>query len=66
MDHVPQNIAPSNNNNNRVHLFVFEDNEAVMKMIIKRRRPNMRDVSRTHRFDRSTDVVNSLQKLGIS
>ena len=29
-------------------LYVFEDNEAVIKMIIKGRRPTMRHVSRTH------------------
>ena len=40
-------------------LYVFEDNEAVIKMIIKGRSPTMRQVSRTHRvaldwlFDRS-------------
>ena len=30
-------------------LYVFEDNEAVVKMIIKGRNPTMRHVSRTHR-----------------
>ena len=30
-------------------LYVFEDNEAVIKMFIKRRSPTMRHVSRTHR-----------------
>ena len=30
-------------------LYVFEDNEAVIKMIIKGRGPTMRHVSRTHR-----------------
>ena len=30
-------------------LYVFEDNEAVIKMIIKVRGPTMRHVSRTHR-----------------
>ncbi len=30
---------------------VFEDNDAVIKMIIKGRSPNMRHVSRTHRVD---------------
>ena len=30
-------------------MYVFEDNEAVMKMIIKGRSPTMRHVSRTHR-----------------
>ena len=31
-------------------LYVFEDNEAVIKMIMKVRSPTMRHVSRTHRF----------------
>ena len=31
-------------------LYIFEDNEAVIKMIIKVRSPPMRHVSRTHRF----------------
>ncbi len=30
-------------------LYVFEDNEAVIKMIIEGRSPTMRHVSRTHR-----------------
>ena len=30
-------------------LYVFEDNEAVIKMILKGRSPTMRHVSRTHR-----------------
>ena len=30
-------------------LYVFEDNEAVIKMIIKGRSPTMRHISRTHR-----------------
>ena len=30
-------------------LYVFEDNEAVIEMIIKGRSPTMRHVSRTHR-----------------
>ena len=31
-------------------LYIFEDNEAVIKMIIKGRSPTMRHVSRTHSF----------------
>ena len=31
-------------------LYIFEDNEAVIKMIIKGQRPTMGHVSRTHRF----------------
>ena len=30
-------------------LYIFEDNESVIKMIIKGRSPTMRHVSRTHR-----------------
>ena len=33
----------------KLHLYIFEDNEAVIKMIIKGRSPMMRHVSRTHR-----------------
>ena len=33
----------------RVHLCIFEENEAAIKMRIKDRRPHMRHVSRTHR-----------------
>ena len=44
---MPQNVAPSDNG---VHLFVFADNEAVIKMI-KGKSPDMRHVSRTHRGD---------------
>ena len=42
-------------------LYVFEDNEAVIKMIIKGRSPTMRHVSRTHRvaLDWSFDRINS-------
>ena len=41
-------------------LYVFEDNEAVIKMIIRDRSPTMRQVSRTHRvaLDRLFDRVN--------
>ena len=49
-------------------LYIFEDNEAVIKMIIKGRSPTMRHVSRTHRvapdwlFDRiNLDPKNSNQ-----
>ena len=34
--------------NREALLYVFEDNEAVMKMIMKGRSPTMRNVSRTH------------------
>ena len=39
----------SNFSHQEALLYVFEDNEAVIKMIIKGRSPTMRHVSRTHR-----------------
>ena len=44
-------FAPSNVQSSRQEalLYVFEDNEAVIKMIMKGRSPTMRHVSRTHR-----------------
>ena len=45
-DCVPSNVQFSHQ---EALLYVFEDNEAVIKMIIKRRSPTMRHVSRTHR-----------------
>ena len=44
-------IVSSNVNSSRqeAFMYVFEDNEAVIKMIIKGRSPTMRHVSRTHR-----------------
>ena len=44
IDHVPSSGTHSGSN-----AMVFEDNEAVIKMIIKGRSPTMRHVSRTHR-----------------
>ena len=43
---VPSNVQFSDQ---EALLYVFEDNEAVIKMIIKGRNPTMRHVSRTHR-----------------
>ena len=58
VDSVPSNVQSVRQ---EVLLYVFEDNEAVIKMIMKgRSRPTMRHVSRTHRvaldwlFDRIT------------
>ena len=44
-------LVPSNGQsaNREALLYVFEDNEAVVKMIMKGRSPTMRHVSRTHR-----------------
>ena len=46
LDHVATN---ANSSQCRAQLYIFEDNEAVKKMIIKGRSPMMRHVSRTHR-----------------
>ena len=46
IDSVPSNVQSSRK---EALLYVFEDNEAVIKMIIKGRSPTMRHVSRTHR-----------------
>ena len=45
IDVVPSNVPSSR----QEVLYVFEDNEAVIKMIIKSKSPKMRHVSRTHR-----------------
>ena len=46
IDCVPSNVQFSHQ---EALLYVFEDNEAVIKMIIKGRSPTMRHVSKTHR-----------------
>ena len=46
IDCVPSNVQSSHQ---EALLYVFEDNEAVIKMIIKGRSPTVRHVSRTHR-----------------
>ena len=46
IDSVPSNVQSSRQ---EALLYVFEDNEAVIKMIIKGRSLAMRHVSRTHR-----------------
>ena len=45
VDYVPTNTHSSHNES---QLYIFEDNEARIKMIIKGRSPTMRHVSRTH------------------
>ena len=56
VDFISSNV---NSSRKEALLYVFEDNEAVITMIIKGRSPTMRHVSRTHRdaldwlFDRS-------------
>ena len=46
IDSVPSNVQFTSQ---EALLYVFEDNEAVIKMIMKGRSPTMRHVSRTHR-----------------
>ena len=46
IDSVPSNVQSANR---EALLYVCEDNEAVIKMIMKGRSPTMRHVSRTHR-----------------
>ena len=46
VDFISSNV---NSSRQEALLYVFEDNEAVIKMIIKGRSPTMRHVSRTHR-----------------
>ena len=46
IDHVDPNTKLSHHN---ALLYIVDDNEAVIKMIIKGRSPTMRHVSRTHR-----------------
>ena len=48
VDCVPSNVQFSHQ---EALLYVFEDNEAVIKMIIKGRSPALRNVSRTHRVE---------------
>ena len=64
IDCVPSNVQSSHQ---EALLNVFEDNEAVIKMISKGRSPTMRHVSRTHRvarnwlFDRITGHQNPIK-----
>ena len=64
VDRVPSNVQFSHQES---LLYVFEDNEAVIKMIFKRTSPTMRHVSRTHRvaLDWLFDRVNLDPKLQI-
>ena len=64
IDSVPSNVQSSNR---EALLYVFEDNEAVIKMIMKGRRPTMRHVSRTHRvaLDWLFDRINLDSKIQI-
>ena len=65
IDAVPSNVQCARQ---EALLYVFEDNEAVIKMITKGRSPTMRHVSRTHRvaLDWLFDRINLDSKSNIS
>ena len=64
IDSVPSNVQSARQ---EALLYVFEDNEAVIKMMIKGRCPTMRHVSRTHRvaLDWLFDRINLDPKIQI-
>ena len=64
IDLVPSNVQSANR---EALLYVFEDNEAVIKMIMKGRSPTMRHISRTHRvaLDWLFDRINLDPKIQI-
>ena len=64
IDSVPSNVQSACQ---EALLYVFEDNEAVIKMIIEGRSPTMRHVSRTHRvaLDWLFDRINLDSKIQI-
>ena len=64
IDSVSSNVQSSRQ---EALLYVFEDNEAVIKMVIKGRSPTMRHVSRTHRvaLDWLFDRINLDSKIQI-
>ena len=64
IDSVPLNVQSARQ---EALLYVFEDNEAVIKMIIEGRSPTMRHVSRTHRvaLDWLFDRINLDSKIQI-
>ena len=64
IDSVPSNVQSARQ---EALLYVFEDNDAVIKMIIKGRSPTMRHVSRTHRvaLDWLFDRINLDPKIQI-
>ena len=64
IDSVPSNVESARQ---EALLYVFEENEAVIKMIIKGRSPTMRHVSRTHRvaLDWLFDRINLDSKIQI-
>ena len=67
LDNVDFVLSNVHSSHQEALLYVFEDNEAVIKIIIKGRSPTMRHVSRTHRFalDWSFDRINLDPKIQI-
>ena len=67
LDNVDIIHSNVNSSRQKALLYVFEDNEAVIKMIIKGRSPTMRHVSRTHRvaLDCLFDRINLDPKIQI-
>ena len=65
VDFIPSNVQSSHQ---EALLYVFEDNEAVIKMIMKGRSPTMRHFSRTHRvaLDWLFDRINLDRKIQIN
>ena len=64
VDFISSNV---NSSHQEALLYIFEDNEAVIKMIIKGRSPTMRHVARTHRvaLDWLFDRINLDSKIQI-
>ena len=64
VDYVPTN---ANSSQCESQLYIFEDNESVIKMIIKGRSPTMTHESRTHRvaLDSLFDIINLYNKIQI-
>ena len=64
VDFIPSNV---NSSHQEALLYVFEENEAVIKMITKGRSPTMSGVSRTHRvaLDWLFDQINLDRKIQI-
>ena len=64
VDFIPLNV---NSSRQEALLYVFEDNEGAIKMIIKGRSPTVGHVSRTHRvaLDWLFDIINLDPKIQI-
>ena len=67
LSHVDDVTTSANSSQGESQLYIFEDNEAVIKMFMKGRSPKMRHVSRTHRvaLDCLFDRINLDPKIQI-